>query len=115
NGGLRVFKAAPGPYSAGNQAGTIRFEDNPVPNKWHFGNIDGTANWRRMENAEVLVTSGGDYPKDTLICGVPGQAVCGVLTTQPPASQWITPFPTNSGGRGVRVQYVYPAAALANA
>lgn len=111
NGGLRIYKAAPGPYSAGNQAGTIRFEDNAVPNKWHFGNIDGSANWRRMENAEVLVTSGGDYPKDTLICGAPGQTTLGTPMVHPGGLQY-PPFGTGTTGRGYRVQYIYPGTEL---
>lgn len=126
NGAIRV-SAATGAVPEGTiQYGSIAGDD---PNNWHYGH-DGTR-WRRMENAETLVTStptsGGSapvYARDTMTCS--GES--GYLMTEP---QLIgnttgnslpptggTPFITAVDGatnsyRAMRMQYHYSPAKLA--
>ncbi|MCC7501435.1 MAG: hypothetical protein IT229_02830, partial [Flavobacteriales bacterium] len=64
-----------------------------------FGMTAAPGNWARLENAEALVTAGGDYAKDTLTCPVvpsPGFAVVGPQPGSNSVSNAQTPVPTNA-------------------
>lgn len=124
-GAIRVG-AATGAFPDGTiQYGTIPGDD---PNNWHYGH-DGTR-WRRMENAENLVTStptsGGAapvYARDTMTCaGETGLVLTAsqLLNTGsnalPPNGS--TPFitapdvPASPQARSMRTQYIYRGADL---
>lgn len=66
-----------------------------------FGFTTAPGNWARLENAEQLVTVGGDYAKDTLICSGtnPGFVVAGPNPGDPGGFNTTannqTPFATN--------------------
>ena len=132
NGAARIFTPpGPGSGSASNLAGTIRYNDGATaPNRWHFGNHDGTATgWQRLENAEDLVTSAAGYTRDSLGCAVSGTMTTSPIGTTAPgtdngqcstppciqAGNVNTPFPTNTGSpnqRLARTQYIFPVAEL---
>ncbi|MBL8002156.1 MAG: hypothetical protein JNL05_09365 [Flavobacteriales bacterium] len=66
-----------------------------------FGFTTAPGNWARLENAEQLITVGGDYAKDTLICAGtnPGFVVAGPNPGDPGGINTTannqTPFATN--------------------
>jgi hypothetical protein len=111
NGGLKVGNTAL------NTEGAIKFDNAATtPNRWHYGNINGTAaGWQRLENAETRITN-QPYRPITLQCqGADGSLVKGVYDGTPVAGNPNTPFATNTGlnnRRGHRVQYIYPASEL---
>lgn len=92
----------------------------PDPNlNWHWGSVveKGTVKWRRLENAEELVTPPALYAKDTMLCvGGSGDAFRGHLSPEPvtqttstPANVY-SPFATNystANEGNFRVQYLY--------
>lgn len=112
--------------AAGANEGAIQYTSIPGddPNNWHYGH-DGTR-WRRMENAENVVTSTPTstpaapiYARDTMVCqGDIGMVMSrsellgtGFNTT----FDGSTPFFTagTAPQRGMRVQYKYRGADLA--
>ncbi len=117
DGGVQV-----GP-TALNTVGAIEFDPAvATPNRWHYGNVDGTATgWQRMENAETRYFS-QNYCPVIQVCGTAlGSPVRGLYAGTPVATsnalggQVNTPFATNTGAnnrQGFRAQYLYPAADL---
>ncbi len=78
---------------------TITISNNATATGANFlGLTTAPGNWARLENAEALVTVGGDYAKDTLTCPavpVPGFAVVGPQPGTNSTSNAQTPFATN--------------------
>ncbi|MBL0044949.1 MAG: hypothetical protein IPP33_11325 [Flavobacteriales bacterium] len=116
NGGVRVGNTLL------NTAGAIKYENTLLtPNRWHFGNLNGTATgWQRLENAEVEYTNQAYRPIANQCLNVDGQVVRGTLGTVTDAvgagQNPNTPFNTNTGPgnlrKGHHVQYLYPASEL---
>lgn len=111
DGGLKVGNTTT------NFAGGIKYDNAAVaPNRWHFGNINGTAaGWQRLENAERLYPNQAYRPIQDQCQGVDGVRVRGNFTNITVAGNANTPYPTNTGSvnlRGFRAQYIYPAAEL---
>ncbi len=106
-----------------NTEGAIEFDPLAgTPNRWHFGNVDGTATgWKRMENAETRYIN-QTYCPVIQVCGsTPGSKIRGTwggtaLTSSNLAGGTVnTPFVTNTGAvdrNGHRVQYIYTGADL---
>lgn len=112
NGGLKVGNTAL------NTAGAIKFDAAAVtPNRWHYGNVDGTATgWKRLENAEKRYSPEDYSPAVNQCLGVAGQIIKGTVNNAiTPGGNVVTPFPTNTGSnnrRGFRTQYIFPASEL---
>lgn len=113
NGGLKVGNTAL------NTAGSIKYDLAAVsPNRWHYGNIDGTATgWQRLENAEREYRTQNYRPIDTLCQGATGQVILGSASNPGLAGNANTPLATNTGAggnnrRGHHVQYIYRASEL---
>lgn len=109
--------------------GAIRYgtKDGAAPSttnlKWHYGllndSLTGNRFWRRMENAENLVSNSPmtSYPKDTVQCnGSMGNAMRGGLSATPVTQttsaplNYYSPFATNftnTAAQSFRVQYLY--------
>lgn len=110
-------------YTTNNTVGAIRHDGVPAilsPNRWHMGNVDGTATgWKRMENAETRYINQA-YCPIVQQCGTTnGVQIKGTYDGSPVASgiggPVHTPFPTNTNGnnqQGFRVQYIYPGPEL---
>lgn len=120
--------------AAGANEGAIQYTSIPGddPNNWHYGH-DGTR-WRRMENAENVVTSTPTstpaapiYARDTMTC----QGATGLVMTKPELTtsnagtppaiplNGTTPFITAQDPavgatpvRAIRTQYLYRSALL---
>ena len=116
NGGVQV-----GYSNALNTLGAIRHENTSVtPNRWHTGNVDGTATgWKRMENAETRYINQNYCPIIQQCGSTDGLLVKGVYDGTPVASTVggpvHTPFATRTNANqqnGYRVQYIYPGAEL---
>ncbi|MBK8612120.1 MAG: hypothetical protein IPN85_01285 [Flavobacteriales bacterium] len=79
---------------------TITISNNATATGANFlGLTTAPGNWARLENAEALVTVGGDYAKDTLTCPAvpfPGFAVVGPTPGTNSTSNAQTPFATNA-------------------
>lgn len=112
NGGLKVGNTLT------NTAGAIKFDATASsPNRWHYGNVDGTAaGWKRLENAEKRYAPEDYSPSVNQCLGIAGQTIKGTVTnTVTPGGNVVTPFPTNTGStnrRGFRVQYIFPQSEL---
>lgn len=108
--------------TAANNVGSIKHDNTAVsPNRWHYGNVDGTATgWKRMENAETRYINQSYCPIVQQCGSTDGTLVKGIYDGSPVASVAVTgpmhtPFMTNTGAfnrQGYRVQYIYPGSEL---
>lgn len=113
NGGARVGNTLL------NTAGAIKYDNvSSSPNRWHYGNVDGTvAGWKRMENAERRYSPENYAPSINSCQGASGQKIQGIWNGTTVTGNANTPFPTNTASnnrRGFRAQYIYPATELIN-
>lgn len=110
-------------YTALNTIGAIRHENTSVtPNRWHTGNVDGTATgWKRMENAETRYINQAYCPIVQQCGTTDGTQIRGTYAGAPLVSNGIlggqiyTPFATNTFAnlrQGFRAQYLYPGTEL---
>lgn len=118
--GAQVSTPVEGAIRYGTETGSPPSDSNL---KWHYGvlndSITGNRYWRRMENAENLVSNSPmtSYPKDTVQCNNSiGDAMRGALSATPVTQttntplNYYSPFATNFNPNSTgsfRVQYLY--------